>query len=143
MDEAGPFLDASAAAGLLLSVSVSVLISSHKWQGQLVWHHHCRPAVCMLSPVSGMPLGPKIACHADADLLEEDSRRQHARPAGPDRPSWLPHSPEASPAKDEQAKQRKKKQKSEKKQKKGKKHKKDKQHKEKRRRSNEHSEAED
>ena len=140
MDEAGPFLDASAAAGLLLSVSVSVLITSHQWQGQLVWHHCCRPAVCMLSLESGTPLCPKIACRVDDDLLEEDSRRQHARPAGPERPSWLPHSSEASPAKGEQAKQRKKKQKSEKKQKKGKKHK---QHKEKRRRSNEQTEAED
>ncbi|CAK0784424.1 hypothetical protein CVIRNUC_007628 [Coccomyxa viridis] len=89
---------------------------------------------------AGPFLDPSAA--ADADLLEEDSRRQHARPAGPERPSWLPHSHEASPAKGEQAKQRKRRQKSEKKQKKGKKHKKDKQHKEKRRRSNEQSEAE-
>ena len=142
MDEAGPFLDPSAAAGLLLLISVSVLITSDEWQSQLVWHHRCRPNACMSSPESGMPLCLKLACRADADLLEEDSRRQHARPAGPERPSWLPHSHEASPAKGEQAKPRKRKQKSEKKQKKGKKHKKDKQHKEKRRRSNEQSETE-
>ena len=140
MEEAGPFLDASAAAGMLSSISV--LITLHAWQSKALICC-CRPAVCISSPELGMPVCPRTAGHADADLLEDDSRRQHARPAGPERPSRLPYSSEVSPAKGEQAKQHKKKQKSEKKQKKGKKHKKDKQHKEKRRRSNDHSEVED
>lgn len=70
-------------------------------------------------------------CSADGDLHGEESR-QHARQAGPERPSWLPRSsPEAADLVDRQKK------KTEKKHKKGKKHKKDKQHKEKRRRTKE------
>ena len=72
--------------------------------------------------------------HADDELREDEKNRIHARPAGPERPSWLPRSSEPSPNGSSLVERPKKKLKTEKQHKKGKKHKKDKQHKEKRRR---------
>ena len=76
--------------------------------------------------------------HAGDELREEEDSRQHARPAGPERPSWLPRSSEPLPDRSCPTERPQKKGKTEKKHKKGKKHKKDKQHKEKQRRVKEH-----
>ena len=166
-EEAGPFLPASAAAGVLSSWTAITLCRGHL----CIVLYPRDTASCLSSsgnPASGLCF-PDTSAHtvlppersslqsfitmrysiehaerhkgsmrcADDDLREDEGSRQHARPAGPERPSWLPRSSEHSPDKSRPVGRLNKKLKA-KADKKHRKSKKDKQHKEKRRRVKEH-----